>query len=79
MAKDNLIEMEGKVVKILPNACFEVELLLNGSEEKRVVLCTLSGKLRMNNIRVLLGDSVKVEVSTYGLTRGRIIWRSKNK
>lgn len=77
MAKDNVIEMEGKVVEILPNACFRVELFLKDREEKRIVLCTLSGKLRMNNIRVLLGDSVKIEISTYDLTRGRITWRSK--
>lgn len=73
MSKDDVIELEGKVVEILPNAMFKVELP-NG----KVILAHISGKLRMNFIRILLGDRVTVEMSPYDLTRGRITWRSKN-
>ena len=64
--------MQGRVTESLPNAMFRVELD-NGLE----ILCTLSGKMRMNNIRVIEGDSVKVEMSPYDLTRGRISQRLK--
>lgn len=67
-----MIEVEGKVVESLPNANFKVELS-NGVE----ILAHISGKLRMNNIRILPGDAVTVEMSPYDLTRGRITWRSK--
>ena len=73
LSKDDVIELEGKVVEILPNAMFKVELP-NG----KVILAHISGKLRMNFIRILLGDVVTVEMSPYDLTRGRITWRSKN-
>ena len=72
MSKEDVIELEGKVVDVLPNAMFKVELP-NG----KVILAHISGKLRMNYIRILQGDTVKVEMSPYDLTRGRITWRSK--
>lgn len=72
MAKKNVIEVEGRVVDAMPNAMFKVELE-NGFE----VLAHISGKIRMNYIRILLGDKVKVELSPYDLTRGRITWREK--
>lgn len=73
MPKDDVIELEGKVTDVLPNAMFKVELP-NG----KVILAHISGKLRMNYIRILQGDTVTVEISPYDLTRGRITWRSKN-
>ncbi len=73
MSKDDVIELEGKVIEVLPNAMFKVELP-NG----KVILAHISGKLRMNYIRILQGDTVTVEISPYDLTRGRITWRSKN-
>ncbi len=72
MPKDDVIEFEGKVIEALPNANFKVELP-NG----HVVTAHISGKLRMNYIRILPGDHVTVEVSVYDLTKGRITWRSK--
>lgn len=72
MAKDDVIEVEGTVVESLPNAMFQVEL-----ENKHIVLAHLSGKLRMNFIRILPGDKVTLELSPYDLTRGRITWRAK--
>ena len=72
MAKKDVIELEGTVVEALPNAMFKVKLE-NGHE----ILCHISGKLRMNFIRILPGDKVTVELSPYDLTRGRITWRAK--
>ena len=72
MSKADVIELEGKVVEKLPNAQFQVELP-NG----HVILAHISGKLRMNFIRILPGDKVTVEMSPYDLTKGRITWRSK--
>ena len=72
MAKDDAIELEGTVVEALPNAMFQVELP-NGHQ----ILAHISGKLRMNFIRILPGDKVTVELSPYDLTRGRITWRAK--
>ncbi len=72
MAKSDMIEIEGTVVEALPNAMFKVELE-NGHE----ILAHISGKLRMNFIRILPGDKVTVEMSPYDLTRGRITWRAK--
>ena len=72
MPKDDVIEFEGTVVEVLPNAVFKVQLP-NG----HIVTAHLSGKLRMNYIRILQGDHVTVEVSVYDLTKGRITWRSK--
>ena len=72
MAKDDVIELEGTVVEALPHAMFQVELP-NGHK----ILAHISGKLRMNFIRILPGDKVTVQMSPYDLTRGRITWRSK--
>lgn len=72
MAKDDVIEVEGTVIEKLPNATFKVEI-----EGGHIVLGHISGKLRMNFIRVLPGDKVTIELSPYDLTKGRIIWRSK--
>lgn len=72
MNKQDAIEVEGTVVEALPNAMFKVKLA-NGHE----ILAHISGKLRLNFIRILQGDSVLVEMSPYDLSKGRIIWRSK--
>ena len=72
MSKSDGIEVEGTVIESLPNTTFKVQLE-NGHE----VLAHISGKLRMNYIKILVGDSVIVEVSPYDLSRGRIVWRSK--
>lgn len=72
MSKADVIEVEGTVLEKLPNAMFKVEL-----ENKHVVLAHISGKLRMNFIRILPGDKVTVQMSPYDVTRGRITWRSK--
>ena len=72
MAKEEGIEVEGKVVEALPNAMFRVELP-NGHK----ILAHISGKMRMNYIRILPGDSVTVEMSPYDLGRGRITYRSR--
>lgn len=72
MSKDDVIEAEGKIVEALPNAMFKVELS-NG----HVITAYISGKLRMNYIRIIPGDMVKLEMSPYDLTKGRITWRSK--
>lgn len=72
MSKDDIIEVEGTVIDALPNAIFKVKLE-NGHE----ILAHISGKLRMNYIRILAGDKVTVELSPYDLTRGRITWRNK--
>lgn len=72
MSKQDMIEVEGSVVEALPNANFKVQL-----ENGAVILATISGKLRMNYIRILPGDKVTVELSPYDLTRGRITWRTK--
>ena len=72
MAKDDVIEFEGTVVEALPNATFKVQLP-NGHIEN----AHISGKLRMNYIRILPGDKVTIEVSVYDLNKGRITWRAK--
>ena len=72
MSKEDMIELEGTVVEALPNAMFKVKI--NG---EHVILAHISGKLRMNYIRILPGDKVVVEMSPYDLTKGRITWRSK--
>ena len=73
MSKQDVIEVEGIVSEAHPNAMFEVKLQ-NGHK----ILATISGKLRMNFIRILPGDKVTVELSPYDLTSGRITWRGKN-
>ena len=72
MSKQDVIEVEGKVLEALPNAMFKVEL-----ENGHVVLAHVSGKIRMNFIRILLGDKVTIELTPYDLTRGRITYRFK--
>lgn len=72
LAKEDVIEVDGTVVESLPNTNFKVEL-----ENGHQILAHISGKLRMNYIKILPGDKVKVELSPYDLTRGRIIWRAK--
>jgi len=72
MSKDDVIELQGTVLEALPNAMFQVEL-----ENGFKILAHISGKLRMNFIRILPGDKVTVQLSPYDLTRGRIIWRAK--
>lgn len=72
MSKDDIIEVEGTVIEALPNAMFQVEL-----ENGHKILAHISGKLRMNFIRILPGDKVTLELSPYDLTRGRITWRAK--
>jgi translation initiation factor IF-1 len=73
MARDDVIEIDGKVVEALPNATFRVELLSN----KHVVLCHIAGKMRMHYIKILPGDKVKVELTPYSLDKGRITFRYK--
>lgn len=73
MSKDNIIELDGVVIDALPNAMFKVELTNGGHQ----ILAHISGKLRMNFIKILPGDKVIVQISPYDLTRGRITWRSK--
>ena len=72
MAKDDMIELEGTVVEARPNTIFKVDIG-NG----HTILAHISGKLRVNYIRILPGDKVTVQMSPYDLTRGRITWRSK--
>lgn len=70
MAKDDIIEVEGKVLELLPSGNFKVEL-----ENKHIITAHVSGKIRMNHIRISAGDVVVVALSTYDLTRGRITYR----
>ena len=72
MSKADVSDIEGKVVEKLPNAMFKVEL-----ENGHIVLAHISGKLRMNYIKILPGDTVTIEMSPYDLSKGRIIWRDK--
>ena len=72
MSKEDVIEVEGTVVEALPNAMFQVEL-----ENGQVVLAHVSGKMRMNFIRILPGDKVTMELTPYDLSRGRITYRFK--
>ena len=72
MSKADVIEIEGTVIEKLPNAMFQVVL-----EKGHKVLAHISGKLRMNYIRILPGDKVTLELSPYDLTKGRIVWRDK--
>ena len=72
MPKEDVVEMEGKVLERLPNAMFKVEL-----ENGHQIIAHISGKLRLNFIRIIQGDKVLIEMSPYDLTKGRIIWRDK--
>ena len=73
MSKDDVIDTEGEIVEALPNATFKVQLSYG-----HVITAYISGKLRMNYIRIIPGDTVKLEMSPYDLTKGRITWRSKS-
>jgi translation initiation factor IF-1 len=73
VAKDGLIVMKGVVEEVLPNATFRVVL----AETEHKIIAYLGGRLRQNNIKVLMGDEVELEMSPYDLTRGRIIYRTK--
>jgi translation initiation factor IF-1 len=73
MAKEELIEFQGKVIEVLPNTMFKVQL-----ENGHIILAHTSGKMRKNRIRILMNDEVTVEMSTYDLTKGRISHRKKN-
>ena len=72
MAKEDIIKMAGIVEEVLPNAMFRIAL-----ENEHKITATIGGKLRQNNIRILLGDSVEVEMSPYDLNRGRVVYRNK--
>ncbi len=72
MSKNEVITIDGTVIEVLPNVIFKVEL-----ENKHVVTCHISGKMRMNYIKILLGDKVTVEITPYSLDKGRIIHRAK--
>ena len=72
MSKEDMIELEGVVVEAMPNAMFKVEI-----QGGHIILAHISGKLRMNFIRILPGDKVTVEMSPYDLSKGRITWRAK--
>lgn len=72
MSKQGIITVDGTIVESLPNSLFRVEL-----ENRHVILCQISGKIRINNIRLITGDNVKVEMSPYDLTKGRISFRYK--
>lgn len=72
MAKSDLIKFSGTVEEVLPNAMFRVVL-----ENDHKIIATIGGRLRKNNIRILLGDSVDVEMSPYDLSRGRVVYRNK--
>ena len=73
MSKNDVFEMEGTVVEVLPSTVFKVKLNANG----QIIVAHVSGKIRMNTIRILPGDRVTVEISPYDLTRGRITYRFK--
>ena len=72
MSKADMIELEGTVVEALPNAMFKVQI-----DGGHVILAHISGKLRMNFIRIIPGDKVTIELSPYDLSKGRIVWRDK--
>jgi translation initiation factor IF-1 len=74
MSKEDLIKIKGRVVECLPNATFRVEL----EDIKKVILATISGKIRKHNINILKHDLVEIELSTYDLTKGRITFRYKS-
>lgn len=72
MSKEDLIRMAGKVEEVLPNAMFRVTL-----ENAHKITATIGGRLRQNNIRILLGDNVEVEMSPYDMSKGRVVYRAK--
>ena len=74
MSKEDIIKMSGIVDEVLPNAMFRIIL---DNEQQSKITATIGGRLRQNNIRILMGDRVDVEMSPYDLTRGRVVYRSK--
>jgi translation initiation factor IF-1 len=74
VSKEDIIKMSGVVDEVLPNAMFRIVL---DNEQKTRITATIGGRLRQNNIRILLGDAVEVEMSPYDLTRGRVVYRTK--
>jgi translation initiation factor IF-1 len=72
MSKDDIIKMSGVVDEVLPNAMFRITL-----DNEHKIIATIGGRLRQNNIRILMGDKVDVEMSPYDLTRGRVVYRGK--
>ena len=74
MSKEDIIKMSGVVDEVLPNAMFRIIL---DNEQRSRITATIGGRLRQNNIRILLGDRVEVEMSPYDLTRGRVVYRAK--
>ncbi|MEK7580710.1 MAG: translation initiation factor IF-1 [Patescibacteria group bacterium] len=79
MAKSGVLEIEGEVTEALPNTMFRVRVpvgQLPNINEERIVLCHLSGKMRIHYVRILPGDRVKIEVTPYDLTKGRITYRN---
>ena len=77
MAKRDVIEVEGTVVESLPNAMFLVKLPGQNGQADHEIMATLAGKIRMNFVRIVPGDKVRVELSPYDLSRGRIVWRNR--
>jgi translation initiation factor IF-1 len=78
MAKEGVIEVEGKVIEALPNTLFRVEVpagAIAGIDKPQLILCHLSGRMRLHFIRIMPGDKVKIEITPYDLTRGRIAYR----
>lgn len=73
MSKEDVVEVEGEIVEVLGYGSFKVQIMNN-----HVITAYVSGKLWTNKIRILVGDKVKVEMSPYDLTKGRIVWRDKN-
>jgi len=73
LSKDGIIELDGKCLEVLPNQMYKIEL-----ENGHTVIAYASGRMKKNKIRVLMGDSVKVEISPYDLTKGRVTFRSKS-
>lgn len=78
-SKEPVMELDGVVLEALPNAQFKVEVQIDGKNESyaHIVIAHPSGKIRKNNIKIIVGDSVRVEVTPYDLTKGRIVWRTK--
>ena len=74
MSKEDVIELQGKVIEILPYQSYKVQL----EPSKQVIVAYPSGKMRIKSIKIIEGDTVKVELSPYDLTKGRIVWRDKN-
>ena len=73
MAKNDILELQGVVVDKLPGSKFKVKV----DEVEEPLICTISGKIRTSMIKIVIGDSVKLEVSPYDVTKGRIVWRNK--